>query len=201
MAKLETLQDDFNDGVLDPRWSITGSLPYSETTQLNVTSNIDLGSFEIYESGIFYDFSNSQVTLDVSLGTPPDSVFGMRVTSGRDTITYYISSTLIYGVFTRTTVFSTSYDPINHRIIRLREADGVTYFEASLDGLTYTVLHSASTPYSVVNIRFSFLVFANTPSSGNIVEIKNLNHTYALPPNPCVKLRGKCKIRGKVQLR
>ena len=227
MAKIETLQDDFNDGIFDTaKWQTSmfdGS--FNETTQLNINLDAISPSYGGYfglsvVGGTPYDLSNSHIYFEILDNGGTDVKTNIKILSNffsdvggfiwdriyttidGGNIRFYIQS---YVGFDDFEVFSytTPYSAINHKIIRIRESAGTIYFDVSADGLTYTTLGSYAHSFDLTVMLFSLDCenFGVTPET---VQLRYLNHDYTpivVPPNPCVKLRGKCKIRGKVQLR
>jgi hypothetical protein len=94
---------------------------------------------------------------------------------------------------------TTSYNETNHKVIKIRELDGTVYFEASADGITYTSIGSYVYSFDLDVVQFS-LDAENFSTSPKVTQIRYLNHDYTYVPPSKHRLRGKCKLRGKVKL-
>ena len=76
----------------------------------------------------------------------------------------------------QTNLYSTAYDPIAMAYLRIREAQGVTFFEVAPDGVTYSPLYLVADPFdlSVVTVTLSAGTFRDE-TSNSLVVFDNVN--------------------------
>jgi len=134
------LTDDFNDNLLDTaKWNpnslfsgyIDLNIPISETGQRleigPLLSNVPDSHYRGIRSVNTYNFSGAYCYVELvqppSSTTKADAMF----TVGNDVNNYYrlyVSEGILYGLRkaggVKTTLFSISYDPVNHRFLRIR---------------------------------------------------------------------------------
>jgi hypothetical protein len=154
---IETLQDNFNDGVIGPEWGNS----YGGVTETGGRARVPCaaGTYAGYQSGWAYTLAGSsmyckvptrpaastateaycvvQVTSSVTAGTAVgfhlDSVTGMlRMQSNVD----YWDDTAV----------EITYDPVAHLWVRLRETSGTLSWDTSPDGTTWTNRRTLATP-------------------------------------------------------
>lgn len=208
MALLQTLTDDFDDSSFDTgKWTSDGfNVTLSETDTLNLVTGTSFGVLDTVSINTF-DLTGSYFAIKLlDAGTPfnADTTTSFYVYSLAQTMiqpSFSVSNNLINFFYTnefgddyfRTTIAYSSA----HQYVKLRESGGTLYWDTSPDGITYTNQASYAVQSPVTDVKFNIRVlsFGGTAST---VKVRYLNHTFS---SPCVKLRGKCKLRAKVKIR
>lgn len=216
MAKLETLQDDFNDSSLDlTKWTATNYTNWVETTTLNAlidssvlsTSLNSIDSFDVTDSYCTLKIEHTGVinndnTFKFGVYDSVNEAYvylGFYNDAGTNALT--LNAFFFGGDFYINPV--ASYDSAVHKYFKIRFSVDTFYLDLSTDGVAYTNAMSVTPdPFFTIdktNIKARFQI--DQFSSDDVTFfISNLNKS-ATPSNPCVKLRGKCKLRGKIKLR
>lgn len=164
------LTDDFEDGVLDPQWRVftgagtsaveSGGL-YTITINSGVTAGNAIYSFpwNAVGDGLAVEMTSAGVqeaglqAYPVSLQVDENNQVFINVANG-----FIGCYHVIGGVFTDHGF--TAYNSTLHRWFRIRESAGTTYWEASAEGVTWTILASAANPIAYTDITAS--ISANT---------------------------------------
>jgi hypothetical protein len=157
--KAHTFTDNFNDNVLDGavgnKWFPFG--PIQEVNQRLEIRPLGTGgtSFGGCTSQAKYDLTNSFFQFEVLQALRPVSgalcFFKAMVTEGTDELTLATEngvlscSQTVAG--TQTFLVRIPYEPASHRWWRLRENQGVVYWEVSADGKAWNVLFSKPNPF------------------------------------------------------
>lgn len=178
--------DGFDDGTLDPvLWS--GS--YGGVTEVGGKARIPADTdYRAIESARRFYLRDTAVSWEVptvigAAGATADAYMIMSVDASvegyylgffydaianqlclRNAVAYWDAEQLI---LTR--------NATTHRWLRLREATGVTYFEASADGLTYTLLRAIPTPYWVGYRDNAFNTETHRDGGSDYAEIDRWN--------------------------
>lgn len=213
MAKISTLTDDFNDGVINPRWQVTGNatFTYDETTSLNFYNSVAVyNSYYKQLSEVTptsYDATNSFISVKVFGGLGEGTTIYLTLMAGINVVEISIGGGRIYALST-IPIGAITYDASIHKFIRIRELSGTIYFETSTDGITYTSFASMLSssgiygPINMTSVIPKLVITEDSITPDNIVRFKYLNNTNPPPEtNPCTKLRGKCKLRGNIKIR
>lgn len=133
--------DDFNDGTTSSSWTVLANNP--------VTTAETGGQLE--------------VTLSTAGGAHYGGYDSMAVWSLNDHCMTR-SSTPVRSSRSA----AVTYDPVQHKVLRLREDNGTTSWETSADGTTFTVLASQPDPLDVTGIQVILEsgTFASAPAPG-----------------------------------
>ena len=179
MAKAHTLVDNFNDNQLDP--TLWTAFPSASTTVREVNGRLEIrplsgttGTYSI-SSVSAYDLTGSQVAVEVVRTLRASTNVSVYLYAWQDASNYVIvfvangrltAARTVGGTYTDLRVVP--YDPAVHRWLRLREQLGITYWEFSADGVTYTVLHQAPNPITLTSVQFTLGagVFVALPDTG-----------------------------------
>jgi membrane-associated phospholipid phosphatase len=161
MAKAHTLVDNFGDDALDTaRWGSWGTPApvLDRVTEVNGRVEIRPVASTTYSTGNYYSLaphdlrdSSAYVELVRPLRAAPGTgTFLTAAASGTERVMFYLADTRlrivqqVAGTYTDLAVVP--YDAVRHRWLRLREAGGTTYWDASPDGTAWTTLWRAPTP-------------------------------------------------------
>ena len=221
--KLSTLQDDFNDGVINPTlWSIVQPTQWTETTTLN-SLFVSSGATNAYiTSNSFYDITNDYFSFKLEYsGVLSSNTFLVRIVND---YTIYGSYSIGLGFYDSLGVKSlaiwisapgsefaydyiTAYDSTVHKYLKVRLDATNIYFDGSTDGITYTNLYTDTISninrypnLDLSNIKLQFYKLQSTNVTPAVtVQVSNLNKIMVTPKG--VKLRGKIQIRGKCKIR
>lgn len=163
MAKATALVDDFNDNQTDTsKWNAYGA--FRETNRrVELLPTGVTGNYSGYASAATYDLTGSEVRIE--LIQPLRAAVGAQVNleaiqddnnrvylsieNGRLTSNQRVGGT--YSLLA-----AVPYDPDRHRWLRLREARGTTFWEASADGVDWTTLASAANPIALGSVTLQF---------------------------------------------
>lgn len=193
MSKTASLVYPFNTTTLDTSvWSpFTGagaSLFYTTSgvqvvfpSSSTSSTDGDIGTINTY------DLTNSYVLLEiisVLSGSAADSTLSINLNANNKLIFQVENGTLYAGILnagSRTNPWSASFDSINHKWWRIREASGYVYWETSADGNTWTTRYHVADPFSLTAISIdiagtSYGVVANAGT----FQFANLNNPPVL---------------------
>lgn len=213
MAKLETLQDDFNDGSFNlTKWQIDNAgLSYAETSSLRINLNVYFGSFTFSSKSSLGYYTLVDSYSSIKINTLPISgalEFALYAIDGS-----YLSISLSFGFigFSTADYVNDIYynsDIIaynNEPYIGIVESGGIVYARISADGITWTTIGQTTYSSTFDGLRPTFNIISTDFPSGLYISLNDFNilsvPVPSTPANPSVKLRGKCKLRGKVKMR
>lgn len=178
------LQDGFDDGVIGPVWSQS----YGDLVEAGGRARIPCTSgFAGYRSASVYTLTWSQLALRAY---PPDptgattaalSLLVLSDTGGTDAGFIVDRAQSAMGLYLRVgyadpAALFPAYDAVAHAWLRLREAGGSLYWEASPDGTAWTVLRTAAAPAWTAQTNLSFLMESHRDAGpSNFAEVDNLN--------------------------
>lgn len=151
------LADDFEDGVVAPEWMVLTAtdLTVAETggvLRVSYAANSGPNEFAGYREATASDYSVACVIAEIAaipaasqqaassyvrIGTGPTDNAAFTFDSGN------VRSDLHNGASVKTADLRT-FDPVAHRFLRMRLTATTTYWEASPDGVTYTLLGSVT---------------------------------------------------------
>lgn len=163
-SSVAMLADDFDDGVFGDQWSRSYGSSTSRVEQGGMAVfPIEGQTWSAYASTYDYDLTAGSVTvrvIDVGVGPDIYTFMGVRnQVAGDDPVARVIhyegeiyAETRIDGVSERYGPALT-YDPDQHRYWRIREADGLLYWEVSPDGSTFTELASRTPWFDVTHVQ------------------------------------------------
>jgi hypothetical protein len=165
-VSVSTLIDSFATGL-----DKTNKWQYSSVATVwdSATQSVKIpctSSYWSLQTGANYDFTGSYVYGKVipatgGTGTRETLLEILGIDLVNNKISFQLSGTTLLARKTtagvNTSVFSTTYDPVNHLWLRLREAAGTTFYDTSPDGHTWT--NFASTPnvaWDIAHIAVGF---------------------------------------------
>jgi len=166
MAKAHTLVDNFNDNTIDTTlWTVT---PTGSDTLREVNGRVEIRplsnqtGFYTCTSVATYDLTESQAHVELvrtlrALGSVSTGL--AAVVDANNLVTIYVTNDRVVAertvAGTATALRSVAYDPAAHRWVRLREQSGITYWELSADGTTWTVLFQQADPITLTAVRLT----------------------------------------------
>lgn len=162
MTKAHTLQDNFNNNVMDiGKWTRSGPIEeVNQRLEIRPESGVAIAG-GIYLSAVPYDLTDSEARVELVRGLSPNPNFTETYLLARNgPASRYAKLTLKNGTLlselakdgVATTVNLASYDPALHRWLRLREASGTLYYETSPDGDTWTTLFGHADPFDLSSV-------------------------------------------------
>lgn len=185
------IQDDFNDGVLASRWvtSQSGGTVSESGGTLNLAPAANNGSvLLIAQSAEARSLRGSYVLAEVPQVIATSGNLGQRleVKNGSDKLTWKVENGVLTASVklsgTTSTKAQATYSPTAHRWWRIRELDGVLYWDTSPDGLTWSQQASVATnsvfAIDAVTIQFYLETWGSGVASPGIAHFDNVN----LPP-------------------
>ena len=196
MPLTETLQDDFDDPVVDAgRWpnnynTLGAPLPDQPAGRARVPCGT---GFAAYASATIYTLAGSQVRVQMfppaRNGATNESFCQLLVLSGTvgTQIVWEINTALNIVLLTVHIGFvdeggrTLPYDPEAHAWARIREDAGTLYWEASPDGRAWTILHTDVSPGWVADTDLEMQLLAHRDAgTDNFAEFDNFNITPVL---------------------
>ncbi|WP_181197504.1 hypothetical protein [Enhygromyxa salina] len=174
----DSFVDDFEDGVIDPRWSAPSCSAGCSVEESNGAMAYTLSGSQACSCTLqtldFYSLRDDSVLLDVPAITnfhPPLRFFMAVTNANGDTIEYgFDGDDVFYAqvVVGDSVVFSeTSTYGSGPRYWQIREQGGVVYFESSTDSAAWDIEMETDTPFDVGRVWFYFgsVVEDTMPSS------------------------------------
>lgn len=152
MAKLATLTDDFQDGVIDTsKWRVVSGTVAETGGRIKLTPSTTTAIFATI--GDTYDFTGSHVIAHVPVVTSNgstgslQSIMAVRKDSSNATLigkrgSELVCSKLVGGVETH--LAFTPFNATSHLFWRLRTDSSNIYWETSATGTSFTIQHTAS---------------------------------------------------------
>lgn len=164
MAKLATLIDDFEDGIISSPWFSSGSV----TETGGRVTLFPTTSFSTLNTAVTYDATSSQIIVHVPTVTANGTTSTLQCgvvlqdSSGNQAAIRKDTSELqcvksVGGVLS--IVYAFPYSAANHLYWRMRESAGIFYWDASPNGTTWTNLFNttvATNLFPVTNINVGF---------------------------------------------
>lgn len=188
MALLDTLRDDFDDGVIDAaKWPDTYQVGGCSETggRARVSCNTN---FNAYASATVYTLQESQARC--RLYPPADGgatneawaqLLITSSTSGTDVVIEVNAATGMLGMQVRVGFFDAGavtlpYDPVAHAWLRIRETDGDLLWQTSPDGLTWTTRRTVASPAWVADADLQVQLISHRDGGTNdFAEFDNFN--------------------------
>jgi hypothetical protein len=141
--KISQMVDNFNSGMLDPTmWGYDGNAPVMVNGRLtNTTSTAGGNWFDLYSVGN-YDLTNSSFFIEFITDSNLPLISSIYITAlsvagplewEYDAI-HGLSAITGNGVYR----WSTPYNPVTHRWLRIRESSGTVYWDYSPNGVSWT---------------------------------------------------------------
>ena len=164
------LSDNFNDNSLAAKWgtyTANGGSVSETSSQLHLTcANSTNGSWAGIYSNDQIDFREMYAQMEVVDGVGGNTYLDMTlcadvipnteeffVAIGIDTGLGNLQAYKKFGGTEDTIMASLSFNPTNHKYLRMRETAGVLYWEYSADNSTWTELHHENTPAPLSRVR------------------------------------------------
>lgn len=192
MPLLATLTDDFDDGVVD-----AGKWPSNYNTGPGGALPTDAGGrgvvpcdtgFAAFASGGSYTLADSYALVEMyppaAGGAAAEAWAQLLITSatpGTDAIFEVNAVSGLLNMAVRTGYFdpdavTLTYDPDEHRWLRIREEAGTLYWETSGDGLTWTEQRAATSPAWVGDATLEVQLIAHRDGgTPDAAEFDNFN--------------------------
>ncbi len=184
---IDSFSDDFEDGVLDPRWSDPSCSEGCSVEEISGRAQFTLGNGGPCSCSMStaqrYSLTGQDVVLDVPAITfffEPLRFYMAVINDAGDTIEYgFDGSDVFYAEVTEggsTTFEQTSaYEP-RPRYWRIREQGGQLWFESSASGDAWDVEMQTETPFPLGAVRFRFGSRVAGPMASNVgIGVPNYN--------------------------
>lgn len=184
MGKISELIDSFNDNSRDTtKWPTikvfgTGVTVTETGGQLVIQPASATGSnYSGYQSGT-YDLTGSFALVQVvQATTSASSDTSMNVDiDDPNSLNFTMENGTLYAfqkvANVRTTIQSTSYSATTHKWWKIREASGTTYWDTSIDGITWTNFANTPNPLTVTSmyVWLNAGTFASVTPNATIFE-------------------------------
>lgn len=179
------LRDDFDDGVVDP---VLWSQSYGDPVEAGGRARVPCTTgFAGLRSASIYTLAWSQVALrayppePAGASTAALSLLVLSDVGGTDAGFLIDRAQNAMGLYSRVGyadggALFPAYDAVAHAWLRLREAAGSLFWEASPDGTSWGVLRTAVAPAWVAQSNLSFLMESHRDAgTSNFGEVDNLN--------------------------
>lgn len=150
-----TVTDDFNDNTFDStKWDrynaaqtveTNGQLEISTTTSPNYYGIFTLGTYSLYNSGVFVNIVSIGNT---ALASYEAIILELVVDASNKLTVFNIGGTMFFRKTvggSNTTLTTEPYSATGHAWIRIREAGGTVYFDKSIDCTTWNNVTSTPT--------------------------------------------------------
>lgn len=200
---MHTLTDDCS-GITAGKWTAFGNAG-STDGHFHTTSHLE-ASYPSISSGAAYSLADSCLLMEVTDAgnqcLPSWEVFPCKVKlDSENWMSFRIDNGSIRArrVVDGTTTDSsgTAYSATNHRWLRIRESDGITYWETSANGIVWNSFHRITNPFPVTALRVEIAAGnwaaepsastakfdnINLPPSGDVGTVKDLRDYRSAPP-------------------
>lgn len=168
MSSLSLFNDNFNDNSIDTsKWFNWGGTNIVEEDYMLKISTDSSSAYYGIETSTTYDstgtgfsaqvlnsgdLSIESLETEMNIYVDGDNRVFFNISGYDNTISAYQEvggtvSNLAYA----------TYDPVEHRWLRIREDGGTTYWETSRDGINWNILHSASNPITFTSVYVGFV--------------------------------------------
>lgn len=189
MAKLYGLIDSFNDNVRDSvLWTQFGTGAAENNGRVEIALPISTIGYSGYASAVNWDATASEARVRVdSAGNQALAsleVFPIIFYLNASNSVYFLISGNVLRAYRRVAGVNTSlatmaYSATTHKFLRMREAAGVTYWEYSAKGATWTTLHSVASPITLTSIQVQMQAGTYaSEASATAVYIDEFNTLY-----------------------
>jgi hypothetical protein len=156
------LYDNFNDNSMDAtKWGSFGTGVAETSSQLQLTSLL-AGDYKGYYSINQWNCLDNEIAIQVvnagNQALASWQVFPVLVeVDSNNRLTWQINGNVIYAQTiidgSTTNVFSVAYTAATHAYFKIRERFGITYWETSTDGVTWTIHYQMTTPLDISNVN------------------------------------------------
>jgi hypothetical protein len=171
------LQDDFDDNSIDTgKWDTNLGIgtAITETGQkLEISLPSASGRYASLSSDSTYDLRDRWAGVQLTNASQPgyNTIGGMYVADASDHGPgWLVSQNNIYAYYdngTYTPVYSKSYSSVEFQYLRIREAGGFTYWEASTDGEAWTVYYGQSNTIDMSDVGVGLEANTNAAVAGS----------------------------------
>lgn len=163
MAKAHTLTDSFNDNFKDPAvWeSYNDAKEINQRLEFRPVPTSTNETYVGYQTIALVDLTSSYFMLEVLqvLPFPGSETYINAQTSTNSGVSLAADGGLLHCreeiSGTRTTVASVPYDSTQHRWWRLREDNGLVFWEASRDGRSWNILFNKSSAVNLTSVHLN----------------------------------------------
>jgi len=201
MALLDTLTDDFDDGTVDAaKWPSNYNTAGAAPTEAGGRAQVpcDTG-FAAFASGGSYTLADSYALVEMyppaAGGAAAEAWAQLLVTSstaGTDAIIEVNAVSGLLNMAVRASYFdpdaeTLTYDPDEHRWLRIREESGTLYWDTSGDGETWTEQRAATSPSWVGDADLEVqLISHRDGGTPDVAEFDNFNLPVTPTPSTAV---------------
>jgi hypothetical protein len=184
MAKLHTLQDNFNDNSINTGlWGTNGNV--SETNgQLKLTTTLS-SSYNYIYSVDTYDLEDSWVSVQlVDVGNRDlnylEAYLIQLQYDSNNNLTFWVDGNTLTASkldsSSYTEVETDVYNSSTHKYFKIREDSGTVYFDYSSDGMVWNNFASTTVSFDLTTVRFySTAGTSDTETEIAIIKIDNVN--------------------------
>jgi len=175
------LADNFDDGVTSTAWTIGANAGVTVTESgghmsVALAASVATTAYGSYTSTTMYDVRDHCV--GVAVVTTPDPLptteMSLQIVGGSGVTGVNIHGGVLesftnFGTYV--VLSSVTFDPVNHRILSVREAAGTTYWETSDGSGAFGLQFSEPTPLdmSSVALKLTAGTYASDPAPGSAV--------------------------------
>jgi hypothetical protein len=171
MALMQTLTDNFNDNVIDVvKWDAWGNAIVSGSIvesggQLNFTSQTTSNYLGCLSNDA-YDLTASYAHIELADAGARDitsfQVFLQLEADANNSVGFFLEGTTLAArkkvATVETSVETATYDPLQHRWLRIREAGGDTFWEVSADGNLWVTFHTEANPITLTTLQLLMMI-------------------------------------------
>ena len=162
MTKLELLSDRF-DRADSTKWTYSADAT-AQAGRLKLASQLDPDVASVTSANI-WDLTDSHLLTETvqapGSGVSQELRISVYASAGSVTtnaVEWKVSTAFglecaVWIAGTRTVVATHLYDAFSHRWLRIREASGTVFWDASPDGLEWATLSTRATPFAVTSVR------------------------------------------------
>jgi hypothetical protein len=166
-GKMVDLYDDFDDNSMDTtKWGSFGATVAETSGQLQLTTTL-AGDYKGYYSIQQWDFQQSEASVEL-VDAGDQSLVSLQVypvlieVDSNNRLMWQVSGDTIYAQTvvdgSTTNVFSDTYDSGVHVFFKIRERFGITYWEYSTDGESWTIAYQLTTPLDITNVNMQIQI-------------------------------------------
>lgn len=193
MAKLQTFQETWDGGIIHPQWVggfntgtmsiVNGQLVISMPSGNTLYRGFDSPNFSLidsYFSSRLVDAGNQAL---ISLEVYPVQL----VQNSSNTVWFMVNAGNVY-IYKKvanavTQITSVSYNALTHNYFRIRESNGICYWETSPDGITWNTLYSEANPITMTSVYHEVAVGTwQAEATSTIVIMDDFNYVRTNKP-------------------
>lgn len=189
---MSTFTDNFDDNSIDAaKWTQYGSGTKSETSQQMQISTVLAGDYSGVQSLNAYDLTGTSAFVELA-NAGNQSITSLEVyllvtIDSSNYVAWLVAGNTLYAykkvAGSATQVFSVAYSSTTHKWLRIRESGGVTYWDTSTDGSSWTSRYSETNPISVSAV-YADLQVGTWQAEGSTTTVIFDNFNVAGTPAP-----------------